>query len=325
MVSMVLVILSFTLDRWIGDPQNWLHPVQVMGWFITALKDLILKHDQPIVRKIGGLCLALGLISGSALTVWGMIAIAQQIHPMVAWAMVMIVTTSTLAGKSLTDAGHTVLQALEAQDLALARTKLSYFVGRDTANLDRPDILRAVMETVAENAVDGVLAPLFYAIVGACMSTITDQLFWVAALPLSYKAASTLDSMVGYLREPYIDIGWASAKIEDGLTWLPCRLTVITLGLISRKPRSVWEICRRDGPQDPSPNSGWSEAIYAAILGVQLGGINYYQGSAIVKPLRGEKINPIEPQTIAQTHRLTLLCGVTWLVIGVVIVSMEQI
>ncbi|NJN75259.1 MAG: cobalamin biosynthesis protein CobD [Synechococcaceae cyanobacterium RL_1_2] len=320
MVSMVLVSLSFGLDRWIGDPQTWLHPVQVMGWFITAFKDLMLKSNHPTVRKIGGLCLAVGLIGGTTLTVWGIIAIAQQLHAMVAWAMILILTTSTLAGKSLADASHTVLQALDASDLTLARTRLSYFVGRDTANLDRPEILRAVMETVAENAVDGVLAPLFYAIVGAFLSTITDQLFWVAALPLSYKAASTLDSMVGYLREPYTHIGWASAKIEDGLTWLPCRLTVMTLGLISREPRSVWRICRRDAPQDPSPNSGWSEAIYAAILGVQLGGINYYQGAAIVKPRLGENLHPIEPQTIIQAHRLTLLCGGIWLVIGSAIV-----
>jgi adenosylcobinamide-phosphate synthase len=119
--------------------------------------------------------------------------------------------------------------------------------------------------------------------------------------------------MIGYQREPYLDLGWFSAKVDDGLTWLPCRLTVVTLALIAGKPRQVWRICQRDAPQDPSPNSGWSEGVYAAILGVQLGGINYYQKIRQDKPLLGDAIANITPTTIEQALSLTRTCCLVWL------------
>ncbi|MFM8007348.1 MAG: CobD/CbiB family cobalamin biosynthesis protein, partial [Dolichospermum sp.] len=112
-----------------------------------------------------------------------------------------------------------------------------------------------------------------------------------------YKASSTLDSMIGYKQAPYTDIGWFSARWEDGFTWLPCRLTVITLSLLSAKPLHVWRICRRDAIKDPSPNSGWSECAYAAILGVQMGGVNWYSGVAKHKPLLGDPIYTITPDS----------------------------
>ncbi len=112
---------------------------------------------------------------------------------------------------------------------------------------------------------------------------------------MAYKAASTLDSMVGYREVPYTYLGWFSAKLEDGLTWLPCRLTVLTLSLLSGKPLHIWKICQRDAPQDPSPNSGWSECAYAAVLGVQVGGINHYRGIEKHKPLLGDVTHPITP------------------------------
>ena len=140
-------------------------------------------------------------------------------------------------------------------------------------------------------------------------------------MALAYKAASTLDSMVGYLREPYTDLGWFSAQLEDRLTWLPCRLTVIYLCLASRKPLKVWQICRRDGVKDPSPNSGWSEAAYAAILRVQLGGKNTYQGVVKEKPLLGEPSEPISEDKIIQALTLTRYCFLSWLAIAIAIAS----
>jgi adenosylcobinamide-phosphate synthase len=119
--------------------------------------------------------------------------------------------------------------------------------------------------------------------------------------------------MVGYRVEPYTDLGWFSAKLEDLLTWLPCRFTVITLALVSGKPHKVWHLCLRDAPKDPSPNSGWSECTYAAILGVQLGGTNWYQGVAKDKPLLGEPVHPITPEKIYQALGLTRYCVLIWL------------
>nr|MDJ0591806.1 adenosylcobinamide-phosphate synthase CbiB [Pleurocapsa sp. MO_226.B13] len=199
-------------------------------------------------------------------------------------------------------------------DLKSARSRLSLYVGRDTDNLSESEILRALLETVGENAVDGVTAPLFYAILGLLLPG-------VGSLPLAlaYKAASTLDSTIGYYREPYTDLGWFSAQLEDRLTWIPCRLTVLTLSLFSGRPLEVLAICRRDGIKDPSPNSGWSEAVYAAILRVQLGGKNSYQGVIREKPLLGEPLEPISRAKIYQALDLTRYCFLFWLAIALII------
>jgi adenosylcobinamide-phosphate synthase len=142
----------------------------------------------------------------------------------------------------------------------------------------------------------------------------------LGAVPLAfaYKAASTLDSMVGYHREPYTDLGWFSAQLEDRLTWLPCRVTVLTLSLFSGKPLKVLAICRRDGVKDPSPNSGWSESAYAAILGVQLGGKNTYQGIIKDKPLLGDAQEAISLAKINQALSLTRYCFLLWLMIAMI-------
>jgi adenosylcobinamide-phosphate synthase len=214
-------------------------------------------------------------------------------------------------------AADDVLQPLIAGQLTQARSKLSQYVGRDTEKLDESEILRAVLETVTENATDGVTAPLFYAIVGAFVPGVGS-----APLALAYKAASTLDSMIGYWNEPYTDLGWFSAQLEDRLTWLPCRLTVITLALLSGKPQEVWNLCLRDASKDPSPNSGWSECTYAAILGVQLGGTNWYQGVAKDKPFLGDPLDPITPAKIDQALELTRYCFLIWLGLAIAILSL---
>ena len=141
----------------------------------------------------------------------------------------------------------------------------------------------------------------------------------IAAGTLGYKAASTLDSMVGYRRSPYTYLGWFSAQLEDRLTWIPCRLSVLTLALWSGQPSKVWVIASQGGPQDPSPNSGWSEASYAGALGVQLGGENYYQGQKRTKPLLGSPDNIITATTIQKALRLTRNAFLSWLLCGVVL------
>jgi adenosylcobinamide-phosphate synthase len=155
-----------------------------------------------------------------------------------------------------------------------------------------------------------VMAPLFWAIVGAMLP--------IGSVPiaLAYKAASTLDSMVGYREAPYTDIGRYSAQLEDCLTWIPCRLTVLTIALLSGKPRTVWQICQRDAIHDPSPNAGWSECAYAAALGVQVGGANRYRGVIKQKPLLGEPLRPIAPEVIRQALRLTRYSFLLWLAIA---------
>jgi adenosylcobinamide-phosphate synthase len=315
MTSIIVFIIAAVLDFLIGDPWGWPHPVQVMGWVISRLTKFWLYICQnSITQKIAGVVLGITLIVGSGCIGWLIIQAARWLHPLMEIFIESIILASCFALRSLRTAATDVLQPLIAGNLPQARTVLSNYVGRDTQNLCEAEILRAVLETVTENATDGVMAPLFYAIVGACIPN-------VGAIPLAlaYKASSTLDSMVGYKEAPYTYLGWFCARLEDYLTWVPCRLTVMTLALLSGKPLQVWRICRRDAILDPSPNSGWSECAYAAILGVQMGGTNWYRGVAKQKPLLGDAIYPITPTTIHQALQLTRYSFLLWLGIAIAI------
>jgi adenosylcobinamide-phosphate synthase len=306
------LIIAAYLDYLIGDPWGWLHPVQVMGWAIDKYTQVALKYlHRPSWRRIAGVVLFWGLIFSTAAISWLIIDVCQSIDPWLSVAVQPFALASCFAGRSLRRAAEDVLQAVDSGDLDVARSQLSMYVGRDTDRLTIPDIYRAILETVTENAIDGVMAPLFYAIVGLFIPA-------VGAVPLAmaYKAASTLDSMVGYRREPYADLGWCSAKAEDILTWLPCRLAVLTLSIISGKPLTVWRLCYRDAIRDPSPNSGWSECAYAAALGVQVGGINYYKGQVQEKPLLGDDLQPITVEIIRQALNLTRASFLLWLGLG---------
>ncbi|MBD2440237.1 adenosylcobinamide-phosphate synthase CbiB [Nostoc sp. FACHB-110] len=308
-------IIAAVLDFLIGDPWGWPHPVKVMGWVISRLTKFWLNLCQnSITQKIAGIFLGLILIVGSGCMGWLIIQTAEWLHPLLAILIESIMLASCFALKSLRTAATDVLHPLIVGNLPEARSQLSNYVGRDTDNLCAAEILRAVLETVTENATDGVMAPLFYAIVGACIPNVGP-----IPLALAYKASSTLDSMVGYKEAPYTYLGWFSARLEDCLTWLPCRLTVITLALLSGKPLQVWRICCRDAILDPSPNSGWSECAYAAILGVQMGGTNCYRGVAKEKPLLGDALYPITPTTIHQALQLTRYSFLLWLGIAIAI------
>lgn len=309
MTSAIILIIATILDYLIGDPINWLHPVQVMGWIISRFQKMTLAYCyNSFTQRIAGIVLFLILFIGTAITSALIIQAARWVHPLLGIATESILLASCFALKSLSTAVASVLQPLINKDIPSSRLILSQYVGRDTENLDQSEILRAVLETVTENATDGVMAPLFYAIIGAFV-----PVFGSASLALAYKASSTLDSMVGYRELPYTYFGWFSARTEDFLTWIPCRLVVITLALISGKPLHVWRICNRDAIKDSSPNSGWSECAYAAILGVQMGGTNTYRGVIKDKPLLGDDIHPIEPETIDKALRLTRYCFLLWL------------
>lgn len=315
-VPVVILPIAALLDFLLADPVGWLHPVQVMGWVIGRISEQVLTHCKAsLVQRVAGVGLGLLLIGGSGFVGWCLVALSYQIHMGVGIAVESLLLASCFAARSLRNAAIAVLHPLSLGDVAGARTVLSRYVGRDTENLSEPDILRAVLETVSENAVDGVMAPLFYAIAGALIPGIGS-----VPLALAYKAASTLDSMVGYKEPPYTYLGWFSARLEDALTWLPCRLTVFTLALLSGKPRQVWHICRRDGPKDPSPNSGWSECAYAATLGVQMGGTNWYRGVAKPKPFLGDATVPITVPIIQTAIQLTRWCFLLWLTGAVLLI-----
>lgn len=323
---LLVVLLAAGLDYLLGDPWGWPHPVRLMGWLIHHYSRWVFnwfkapslkapRGDRQFWERAGlrlaGIFLTLGLVGGS-----GAIAalLIRWVHHWQPWLGLMVETillASCLAGRSLRAAAEQVLDALGRGDLETARSRLSQYVGRDTQTLSAPEVLRAVLETVTENATDGVMAPLFYALLGLALPGIGS-----VPLALAYKAASTLDSMIGYRDPPYTDLGWCSARLEDLLTWLPCRLSVLTLALLSGHPWRVWRLCWRDASQDPSPNAGWSECAYAAALGVQMGGLNWYRGVAKFKPLLGDASQPITPDRIHQALRLTRYNVLLWIAIA---------
>lgn len=308
----MLLLFACFIDYLIGDPIGWIHPVQVMGWLILGGQKIGINSANqprftPLLMKWWGVCLGLSVMFASATIGSGLCVLASRINPIAGQIMATILLSACLAGKSLRMAAADVLNFMD--DLPSARKRLSRYVGRDTIDLEADGILRALLETVTENGVDGVTAPLFYSILGYLLFSAWGSVFFA----LFYKASSTLDSMIGYPEAPFTDLGWFSAKTDDILTWFPCRLTVFTLGLLSGRPLYVWSICQRDGQKDPSPNSGWSESVYAAILGVQMGGENRYKGKIKRKPLLGEDLEPITPAKIEQALNLTRSCCLVWL------------
>ncbi|MFO8040811.1 MAG: adenosylcobinamide-phosphate synthase CbiB [Sodalinema sp.] len=312
-LAITILIGGLVLDRLIGDPWHWLHPVQVMGWVISAYTQMALNlTDSPRGLRWLGVGLTLLMMMGSGAMAWAMIALGTWLHPRLGVAVAMIILASCLAARSLRQAAEDVLAPILAGDIQQARQRLKNYVGRDTDTLSDEDVLRAVLETVAENTVDGVTAPLFYAIVGSIVSP-----GGAAVVALAYKSVSTLDSMVGYKRPPYTDLGWCSARTEDVLTWLPCRLTVASVALGSGHPRRFWGQCGQQARLDPSPNSGWSESAYAIALGVQLGGVNTYQGVVIEKPRLGTSRRPITPVVVREALALSRRLLVGGAIIGV--------
>jgi adenosylcobinamide-phosphate synthase len=219
---------------------------------------------------------------------------------------------ATLATRDLHVETRRVLQALEAGDFARARKELSFLVGRDTAHLDKPEILRALVETIAENISDGVIAPLFYLGLGG------------PSWAMTYKAINTLDSMVGYKNERYRNIGWASAKLDDAANFIPARLSgfiIVFSALLLRRPwRDSLGILGRDRRRHESPNSAWPEAAMAGTLGVQLGGLNYYFGQRSQKPFIGDRKKELDPTDVRQAWKILYLSSFCMLLLSLLLI-----
>ena len=292
-----LILGAALLDRLLGDPIWMIHPVVVMGWWIRILRLSIesWSGDHPGKLRIGGGLITVVVVLGSGFTGW---CIERMLWLPAPWhwlSMPLLITAlaSALAARSLADSVNAVMQALPPNShdtLDVARQKLSWIVGRDVQTLDQAGILRAAAETASENAVDGVFAPLFWMGIGALLWMVMPSGPGPLALAWGFKASSTLDSMLGYRTGRLRWLGTAGARLDDLLTWLPCRLVMLTLPLVC-PPWTQWaqrvQAAERDGSADPSPNAGRSEAIYAHCIGIQLGGENRYGELLVQKPVLG--------------------------------------
>ena len=317
------MIVAAGLDLLVGDPRWCPHPVVAMGRVITGLRQWIepWAGDQPFRLRAGGGLITFVLVLGSGATGWLLERLILPPSPMphsLAALLIVIALASALAARSLRDSVLAVLQALP--DLSSARNRLSWIVGRDVSQLNQDDILRASAETASENAVDGLFAPLFWMLIGAGL--------WKAgfsqgpgplALAWAFKASSTLDSMLGYRYGRLLWLGTAGARLDDLLTWLPCRLVLITLPLVSMSwtqwPTTV-RAAAADGKPDPSPNAGLSESIFAHCADVQMGGLNRYGNTWINKPLLSAPSGKATASGVLKLLNLGLRLEGAWLIVA---------
>lgn len=297
------VLGGFVLDAIFGDPAWLPHPVVLMGKAITALeKRLRAQFPQtPQGELCGGAVLAAVLPVGTFLITALVCRLAAALHPLAGLAVQMFWCAQALAAKGLVQESRNVYKELQKQDLPAARKAVARIVGRDTQNLTAEGVTKAAVETVAENASDGVIAPLLYMLLGG------------APLALCYKAVNTMDSMVGYKNERYLYFGRAAAKLDDAANYLPARMAALLLAgaaaLTGQNARGALRIWRRDRRSHASPNSAQTEAVMAGALGVQLAGPASYFGKLYEKPTIGDALRPVEPGDILRANRMLYAAG----------------
>lgn len=300
----LVIFLALLIDLAIGDPRWLPHPVVAIGRLIQWL-DRALRHDR-LNQRMAGVLLLLLVVTCSAGTTWILLQALVSLLPLAGWIAAIIVSSTCLAARSLHRESARVASALRAGDLPAARLFLSYIVGRDTEGLEEPEIWRAVVETVAENTSDGIIAPLFWLTIGGPVAA------------MAYKAVSTLDSMVGYRNSRYLKMGWASARMDDLLNLIPARLSalllVVAAPLAGCSASGAARIALRDRRNHPSPNSGHPEAAAAGALGVRLGGAASYGGAPSWKEYIGDPLQPLDERAYRGMIKLmyisTLLMGV---------------
>lgn len=310
-----MLLFAWCWDRLLGDPKISWHPVCLIGNEISFLEKKLLKasfsSEQKVFRGFILVVLVLVSVFGLAwLYQWG---VGQLVHifglpSWIGWCLLGLSMSFTLSTRSLGEAGREIEQLLTSGNLQEARIKVSWIVGRDTNYMDESEITRATVETIAENITDGIIAPLFWGALGGL------PLAWV------YRGTNTLDSMVGYKNEKYEDFGKSAAIWDDVMNFIPGRITGLLLLFVAFLSGQNWgrgkKIWQRDAAKHPSPNSGVPESVVAGILGVRLGGENYYGGVPSRRAFMGDPTHILNRSHIAQVIRLmegTAVAGVVFL------------
>ncbi|MCU0573670.1 MAG: adenosylcobinamide-phosphate synthase CbiB [Syntrophobacteraceae bacterium] len=288
---------AYFLDLLLGDPSGWPHPVRWIGRWIEWCESLFHDEDgSPGYQRIAGLIFWLMVVGGVACTTLACVKLVWLLHPVAGAVLSIWISYAVLATRSLHAESRAVVRALAAGDLPAARKRLSWIVSRDTSQLGEREILRAVIETVAENISDGIVAPLLFLALGGPVGAMT------------YKAVNTMDSMVGYLNDRYRYFGWFAARADDVVNFVPSRLTALLMAAAAAALgldwRNAWKVARKDARRMKSPNAGYPEAAAAGALHIQLGGSSTYFGQVVMKPTLGEDVNPLSPEVYSSMIRL---------------------
>lgn len=310
----IAIWLALLMDRLIGDPEHLPHPVRWFGILISFFDQKMNKGNQKKRNGFIAIIMMQTIVFASTVAI---VFLGFFVHPIVGIIVEGILISTTISPRNLKEAALAVYQPLKNNDITQARYKLSWIVGRDTDQLNTSEIVRGTIETVSENTSDGVTAPLFYAFIGG------------APFAVLYRFVNTCDSMLGYRNEKYKKFGFASAKLDDIWNYIPARMTGFLSLVIYRSsfyslPERIkkWKMYARC---HPSPNSGYLEAATALLLGIQLGGMNTYQGKTNRRPFMGDDLVEKRPSHIVESisimYRTTLLFAVILTIIGGVVVA----
>lgn len=307
-----LIFSAFLLDLILGDPRWFPHPVVLIGKLISFLEGLFRGFAKSKVTEFAaGVVLALIVPAVAFVAAYWLIEIASSFGAWLGWLAAVFLGYTVMAAKSLYSEPLKVAKLLLTGDIQGARRELSYLVGRDTHSLDEMGIVRALVETVAENASDGVIAPLFYLAIGG------------PPLAMAYKAVNTLDSMVGYKNDKYLYFGRASARLDDLVNFIPARITAVLLVaaafILGKDWKMSWKTVIRDGRNHTSPNSGYPEAAVAGALGRRLGGLSHYGGIPSNKPFIGDEEDEFQIGDVRAAGNLMIAASAVMVLLSVLI------
>lgn len=304
------IIFGFIIDLFLGDPYSLPHPVRLIGTMVSRLENAVRKQFADNL-KVGGTVLSIIVLTASTAVPLAILIVFYKINLWLGIVAESVMCYYLIAPKCLRDESMKVYCAINENDVEKARKSVSMIVGRDTDKLDKAGIIRAAVETVAENTSDGVTAPLMYISVGG------------AALGFFYKAANTMDSMIGYKNEKYADLGKFAARLDDFLNFIPSRLTALIMifsaYLLKFNRKNAFKIWRRDCRKHTSPNSAQTESVCAGALEIQLAGDAFYFGELHKKEHIGDNTRPVENEDIRRANRLMYCTSVIVLFFSVLV------
>ncbi len=303
------IVSVYLLDLILGDPEWFPHPVRGMGRLIGFIDNRLRGNAGKWGERVKGLILTFIVVGTSAYLAYLVIEFSGKINPYLGSLAWIYLGYTTLSIKDLRVKAKTILRQLEKGSIIESRNRLSKIVGRDTQNLSKEDITVATIESIAESTNDGIIAPLFYLILGG------------PVLAIAYKSINTLDSMVGHRNGKYLHFGWFSARLDDVLNFIPARIAGFLISvssfILGKGFKDSFKTMIRDGKKHPSPNSGLSEAAMAGALGIRVGGDSFYQGRLFKRPFLGEAKREVSAELINEALAISFTSSILMFGLGI--------